>query len=151
MTYKVGANSGIGRADNLFELFSTNKLSVDAYQRVNQSQPSICLRQSFMSAFKEFQVIDSPTRGIVVPYKEGAEIITQLCAAKNLEKQYQLLKKAQRYSVNIFSHLFDELLQKKAIHQVQEGTGVFYLDKRYYTTEYGLSKDPAGEMDILNV
>jgi len=103
-----------------------------------------------MSAFKEFHVIDSPTRGIVVPYKEGVEIITQLCAAKNLEKQYQLLKKAQRYSVNIFSHLFDELLQKKAIHQVQEGTGVFYLDKRYYTTEYGLSKDPVGEMDILN-
>jgi len=151
MSYKLGANSGIGRADNLFELLSTNKLSVDAYQRVNQSQPSIMLRQSFMSAFKELHVIDSPTRGIVVPYKEGADIITQLCAAKNLEKQYQLLKKAQRYSVNIFSQLFDELLQKKAIHQVQEGTGVFYLDKRYYTTEYGLSKDPVGEMDILNV
>ena len=151
MSYKVGANSGIGREDDLFELFSTNRLSVAAYQRVNQSQPSIFLRQSFMSASKEFQVIDSPTRGIVVPYKEGAEIISQLCAAKNLEKQYQLLKKAQRYSVNIFSHLFDELLQKKAIHEVQEGTGVFYLDKRYYTVEYGLSTEPAGEMDILTV
>lgn len=150
MSYKVGANSGISRADNLFELFSTNKLSVDAYQRISQSQPSIMLRQSFMSASKEFQVINSPTRGVVVPYKEGAEIFSQLCAAKNLEKQYQLLKKAQRYSVSIFSHLFDELLQKKALHEVQEGTRVFYLDKRYYTAEYGLSKDPVGEMDFLN-
>lgn len=151
MCYKVGANSGIGRADSLFELFSTNKLSVDAYQRVNQAHPSIMLRQSFMSASKEFQVIDSPTRGIIVPYKEGAEIIAQLCAAKNLEREYQLLRKAQRYSVNVFSHLFDELLQEKAIHEVQEGMGVFYLDKRYYTAEYGLSKDPVGEMDILSV
>lgn len=151
MCYKVGANSGIGRADNLFELFSTNKLSVDAYQRVNQAHPSIMLRQSFMSASKEFQVIDSPTRGIIVPYKEGVEIIAQLCAAKNLERQYQLLRKAQRYSVNVYLHLFNRLLREKAIHEVQEGTGVFYLDKRYYTAEYGLSKDSVGEMDILSV
>jgi CRISPR-associated endonuclease/helicase Cas3 len=150
MCYKVGTNSGVGRADNLFELFSTNKLSVDAYQRVNQSQPSIMLRQSFMSASKEFQVIDSPTRGIIVPYKDGAEIINQLCAAKNLEKQYRLLRNAQRYSVNVYSHLFDRLLREKAIHEVQEGAGVFYLDKRYYTAEYGLSKNPVGEMDILS-
>ena len=152
MCYKVDRNSEIGRSDNLFELLSTNNLSVEAYQRINNnSYPPIIIRQSFMTASKAFEVIDSPARGVIVPYGKGGErIINELCAAKYLEKQYRLLKEAQRYSVNVFPHIFDELTKQQIIREVQKDAGVYYLDKRYYSDEYGMSETAIKDMDFLN-
>lgn len=150
MCYKVGSNSVVGRSDNLFDLLSTNPLSVKEYQRINNFSPQIPLRQSFMSAAKAFRAIDSPTRGIIVPYKaEGERIINELCSSNNLEKQYKLLKEAQRYSVNVFPHVFDRLAKQQIIREVQNGTGILYLDKQYYSDTYGMSESPANEMEDL--
>lgn len=152
MCYQLSSTSETGRSDNLFELLSTNKLSVGAYQRANhQSSPPIPMRQSFMTASKAFHPIDSPTQGVIVPYKkEGEWIISELCAAKYLEKQYPLLKQAQRYSVNVFSNMFEKLANQKIIHEVQKGTGIYYLDKQYYSDKYGLSETVVNEMEVLN-
>jgi len=152
MCYKVSNYSGIGRSDNLFELLSTNNLSIEAYQRTNTNfSPPIIIRQSFMTASKAFQVIDSPARGVVVPYeKEGERIVNELCAVKYLEKQYRLLKEAQRYSVNVFPHIFDKLTKQQVIREVQKDTGVYYLDKQYYSDKFGMSESPVNEMDFLS-
>jgi CRISPR-associated endonuclease/helicase Cas3 len=151
MCYKVFGKSNVGRSDDLFELLSTNKLSVAAYQRQNQdSSPPLFLRQSFMTASKAFQAIDSYTRGVIVPYNEGEEIINELRNADNLEKQYKLIKKAQRYSVNVFSYMFEKLMQQRIIYEVQKDIGIFCLDKRYYSNEYGMSEEPVNEMEFLN-
>jgi CRISPR-associated endonuclease/helicase Cas3 len=150
MCYKVGSASVVGRSDNLFELLSTNKLSVDAYHRNNQNYPPIFLRQSFMAASKSFHPIDSPTQGIIVPYgAEGKRIITDLCAAYDLEKQYRLLKAVQRYSVNVYANMFEKLANQKIIYEVQKGAGVFYLDAQYYSNDYGLSQTVVNEMELL--
>ena len=151
MCYPVNEKSVVGRVDNLFDLLSTNSASVQEYQRKNNdSSPPISIRQSFMTAAKAFQAIDSPTRGIIVHYKdEGERIINELCATTKLEEQYRLLKKAQRYSVNVFSYMFDKLLKQEIIHEVQKGIGVIYLDKKYYSDEYGISSSPVKEMEFL--
>lgn len=150
MCYKVGSNSVVGRSDNLFDLLSMNPLSVKEYQRINASSPRVSLRQSFMTAAKAFQAIDSPTRGIIVPYgAEGERIINELCSSDNLEKQYKLLKEAQRYSVNVFPYVFDRLAKQQIIREVQNGTGILYLDKEYYSDTYGMSESPVNEMEIL--
>lgn len=153
MSYKVTIKSQVGRDDNLFELLSTNNLSVAAYRRIHQqSYPPLVLRQSFMSAAKSFQAIDSPTRGVIVPYgAEGKNIVAELCAAKDLEKQYRLLRKVQRFSVNVFPYMFEKLVKAEAIREIQKGTGVFYLDERYYSDDYGLSEVPVREMELLNI
>ncbi|MDD3744371.1 MAG: helicase-related protein [Lentimicrobiaceae bacterium] len=151
MCYKVGSNSVVGRSDNLFELLSTNLQSVYGYQRINNSYPKIPLRQSFMTAAKAFHAIDSPARGVIVPYgEEGERIINELCAAIYLDKQYRLLKQAQRYSVNIYPYVFDEMAKQKTIYEVQRGSGVFYLDKQFYDQNCGLSGSTANEMEFLN-
>lgn len=151
MCYKVGSNSAVGRSDNLFDLLSINPLSVQAYQRINaSSNPRVPLWQSFMTAAKAFQAIDSPARGIIVPYgAEGERIINELCASNNLEKQYKLLKEAQRYSVNVFPYVFDRLAKQQIIREVQKGSGILYLDKQYYSDAYGISEEPVNEMEIL--
>jgi CRISPR-associated endonuclease/helicase Cas3 len=150
MSYTVNPNSEVGRADNLFDLLATNPKSVAEYHRVNSLSPKIFLCQSFMSAAKIFQAIDSCTQGVVVPHGEGKRIINELCAVKELHLQYRLLKEAQRYSVNIYCNHFDELIKKKIIFEIQEGAGIFYLNDQYYSQDYGMSDVEVKEMDLLS-
>ncbi len=149
MNYPVSATSEIGRNDNLFNLLSMNELSVKAYKATHNSDaPEILMRQSFKSAAEQFRVIDSPTRGVLVPYGDGKEIIVELCKTSVLEKQGKLLKRAQRYSVNLYNHQLKKLLEAGAIYEVQEGTGIYYLDEQYYSKDFGWGEEPVNNMPI---
>ena len=150
MSYKVGNNSIIGRDDNLFDLLSTNVHSVQEYKRVNKSAPNLLLRQSFMTASKSFNVIDSNMRGVIVPYEKGSELIDKLCGSPNIETEYQLLKAAQRYSIELFDNEFQNLRKRNVIHEIQEGAGIFYVGKFYYDPYHGLNGETTGEMPFYN-
>jgi len=152
MDYPVTSRSQVGRNDSLFCLLSTNTTSVQEYQRIsNNSLPPLPLKQSFQTAAKAFHAIDSATRGVVVPYGEkGKQIINDLCSAFEVEKQFNLLKQAQRYSVNVYDRIFRGLAENRAIHEAQEDTGIFYLDAQYYSNEFGLSKEIVNEMETYN-
>jgi len=152
MNYPVNANSPSGREDNLFNLLSVNSLSVEEYRRVNSDKyPTIPLRQSFMTASKSFQAIASITRGIIVPYgEEGKDIVNELCATYELDKQYKLIQRAQRYSVNVFPDVLKRLQKRGAVNEAQKGSGILYLDEQYYSDECGLSELPAKGIDFLS-
>jgi len=149
MSYKIGKNSSAGRSDNLFSLLSDNALSLNEYYRVNKSMPlKLCIRQSFMTSAKEFKAIDSIMLGIIVPYEiEGERLINDLCASEHIEKEYRLLKQAQRYSVNIFRYMADKMAKNGIIREIQTGTGILYLDKHYYNKEFGISESMTYEME----
>ena len=149
LDFPVSAHSSVGRSDNLFDLLAMNPLSVKAYEAHHQSAPDILLRQSFRSAAAEFRVIDSSTRGVIVPYRDGDEVIKDLCGAFGLERQGRLLRQAQRYSVGLFSYQFDKLSRAGAIQEVQDGAGIYYLDKQHYSLEFGWSDEPVNGMDAL--
>ena len=153
MDYPVSSNSDINIDGSLFELLSDNYHSVEAYKRVNNwFPPPIRLRQSFMSAAKAFESIDSNTQGVIVPYrKEGKRIIEELRAAESLGEQYKLLKEAQRYSVNIFP---DKLVRytkpgQQIVFEMNSIPGVFYLGGQYYSDEFGVSESIINEMETL--
>lgn len=149
MNYPVEASSPVGRNDDLFSLLSLNDLSTKAYKAAHQDvAPDVLLRQSFRTANGVFQVIDSATRGVIVPYKGGEQIITELCGAYGLEKQGGLLKRAQRYSVNLFDHQFRKLLMAGAIQEVQVGSEIYYLNEQYYSQQFGWSDEPVGAMTV---
>lgn len=151
MDYPVSSKSAVRREDNLFNLLSVNKVSVDEYMRINRKAPEIPLRQAFMSAAKSFEVIETVARGIIVPFgKEGKDLISKLCSVMEIDKQFKLLRRAQRYSVNIFPNVLEKLQKQGAIHEAQIGSGVLYLDDRYYSDEFGLSEIPIKDMDLLN-
>ena len=134
MDYQVSPKE-VGHHDSLLRL-----LSINDFAEANDLWFPNTLRHSFMSAADAFRAIDSPTRGVIVPYGEqGKSLIIQLCAAFNIEEQFKLLKTAQRYTVNVFPHQFQKLEKESAIHEFQEGTGIFYLDDQYYSEEFGLS------------
>ncbi|MBU1261728.1 MAG: CRISPR-associated helicase/endonuclease Cas3, partial [Proteobacteria bacterium] len=150
MKYLVNPKSAAGQADNLFNLLSVNKVSVEEYNRINKKAPEIPLRQAFMSAAKSFEVIDTVARGIIVPYgKKGKEIINKLCSVYELEKQYKLIRQAQRYSVNVFPNVLKKLQDQQAVYEAQEGSGILYLNEQYYSDEFGLSEVPVKDMEFL--
>ncbi len=151
MKYSVGKKTILGRDDNLLSLLSTNSTTVEDYERINRSAPNIDFRQSFMTAARLFQAIDSPTRGIIVPHsEEGKRIISELCSVFDVAKQYTLIREAQRYSVGVFENEWKNLDNERAIHEVQKGTGIYYLDEQYYSSDFGLSMNPVIKPSFLS-
>ncbi len=152
MGYPVSASSVVGRDDNLFNLLSQNTVSVKNHISLKELHPTPPLRQTFSSAAKAFQVIETLTQGVVVQYgTEGRKLVAQLCGAYELDNQHKLLKQAQRFSVNLFPNEFKELLEAGAIREVQEQSGVYYLDEQYYSDEFGWSAELNSPQDVLLV
>lgn len=148
MGYKVNSKSIIGREDTLFNLLSSNSLSVEGFKK-NNAIPGMYLKQSFMSAAKTFKVIDSSGVGVIVTYKKGGDIIAELCASDSIEEEFKLLREAQRFSVNLFPYVFEKLAKDKAILEVQKDSGIYYLDEQYYSEYFGLCEEPVNEMRFL--
>lgn len=149
MGYKV-THSALG-PDTLLNLLSRNTLAVNDYAQTTRRAPEIYLRQSFMTAAKAFKAIDAPTRGVIVPFgEEGKAIVNALCAAYVPDKEFELLRRAQQYSVNVLPYLLETLSKVEVLKEIQEGTGILYLtEPRYYSEEFGLSDTPEGLMEVL--
>lgn len=147
MDYPVGPELA-EREDNLLNMLSENKMAVVSAP----TPPKVLFRQAFMKAGDAFEAIASHTRGVIVPYgDEGRKVIAELCAAFDPEKQFaRLLRRAQQFTVNVFPYVLEQLQNDHAVHEVQEGTGVLYLDERYYSDEFGLNAGGTEEMEFQN-
>ena len=109
------------------------------------------LMQSFKSAGRAFQAIDAPTHAVIVPYGEGTELIAKLCGEWDPKEMHRTLQKAQRYSVNVFPNVWDKLQKENALHETIEGSGIYYLNERYYNDEFGMSLDETSEMTFYDL
>lgn len=147
MVYPIGIED-IGRNDSLLNLLSENVQSVDEYKRNNKADPAISLRQSFKTAGELFEAIDAPTHSVIVPYgKAGQYIINRLNEIENTITLNKLLKRAQRYSVNLFPYLFETLLHDGCIKKTKDE--IMYLVPEYYSMEFGVSSKPVEDMPFL--
>ena len=141
----------------LLDLLSLNEGSVEEYKRIKKSCPPFLFRQAFKTAYESFRVIDAPTEGIIVPYgDEGRWIINELVAACDqpecaITTYQRLLRRAQQYSVNVFPHQLKKLDNNGCIHEVQKGSGIYYLDERHYNATTGITLEETMEMTFLNV
>ena len=149
MVYPLPRNA-TGRNDTLLNLLSGNTLATNDYRKRHPGEPALHLRQSFMTAAKAFKAIDAPTRGVIVPYgKTGRELVADLCAVFEVEKQFELLKRAQQFTVNVFPKMLSALADAQAVHPVQDGTDILHLDPRYYSPEFGLATEAVQPMEAL--
>ena len=146
MAYSV-ENSATG---SLLDWLSDNALNPYGEKNNKRSKQLPLLMQSFKNAGRAFQAIDAPTRSVIVPYGEGAELIAKLCGEWDPKEMYDAKKKAQRYSVNVFPKVWDKLQKENALHETIEGSGIYYLKERHYNDEFGLSLDETSDMTFLN-
>lgn len=150
MDYPVSRDT-LGHDDTLLNLLSANVNAAREFGQRNEGSPPRLI-QSFMAAAKVFKAIDAPTQGVIVPYGEqGKELINDLCAAFDVEKQFELLRRAQQYTVNVFPHELAKLQNANAIYPAQEGTAILHLDPRYYSPDFGLVTEPVSLMEAYAV
>ena len=149
MSYSV-KNSTTG---SLLDWLSDNKNNPGGNININNRRTGKIqlLMQSFKSAGRAFQAIDAPTQAVIVPYGEGVELIAKLCGEWDPKEMYDAKKKAQRYSVNVFPNVWDKLQKENALHETIEGSGIYYLNERYYNDEFGLSLDETSEMTFYDL
>lgn len=147
MSYSV-KNSATG---SLLDWLSDNALNPYGEKNNKRNKPLPLLMQSFKSAGRVFQAIDAPTHAVIVPYGEGVELIAKLCGEWAPKEMYDAKKKAQRYSVNVFPNVWDKLQKENALHETIEGSGIYYLNERYYNDEFGLSLDETSEMTFYDL
>jgi CRISPR-associated endonuclease/helicase Cas3 len=151
MAYKISANL-IGHADTLLSLLSGNQSAVNDCNRKYGAVPQRMLNQSFMTAAKAFKAIDAPTQGVVVPFgKAGRDLIGRLHGAFDIELEFDLMREAQQYTVNVFPGVLKKLRDAEAVKEVKPETRILTLDSRYYSLLFGLSTEPVSEMEMLYV
>ncbi|MFT4301578.1 MAG: CRISPR-associated helicase Cas3' [Desulfovibrio sp.] len=131
-----------GDSNSLLDMLGSNRLAT------GKSRFPM-LSQSFSSAAKLFKPIDSIAKSIFVPYGEGKAIIADLCSSDLLYKKYELLRRAQRFSVNIFPHTERELIERGALYPVQD-SGMFALKPNFYCNDQGVVTQPVHNLDLCN-
>lgn len=120
---------------SLLNLLGSNEMGSSSFQ----------LKQSFMTAGNAFKAIDTPSYSVIVPYKDGKDLIKDLCGISkefNVVLYYKTIKKLQKFSVNVFPHVWKKLLEQNAVYEISPGEGVYYLDETYYSDDFGLSIGP---------
>jgi CRISPR-associated endonuclease/helicase Cas3 len=106
-----------------------------------------------MTAGKAFKAIDAPTQSVIVQYGQGKELVKDLCEISkkfDAKRYYACLKQAQKYSVNVFPNVWRKLQEQDAVSEIQ-GEGVYYLDERYYSPEFGLSTDVVSKLEFIGL
>ncbi|MFB4212495.1 CRISPR-associated helicase Cas3' [Shouchella sp. JSM 1781072] len=114
-----------------------------------QSFPFIS-SSSYKTGVDYFRVIDSPTEPILIPYKNGKDIIAELESSERVEDLSRLLKQAQHYTVNVYPNELRKLKEANAIVPHIDGT-VWVLKERWYSGDYGIDYEGEGEMEFLEV
>jgi CRISPR-associated endonuclease/helicase Cas3 len=151
MAYKL-SDKDIGHTDTLLNLLSINEISVADCNRKFGAVPQRMLNQSFMTAAKAFKAIDAPTQGVVVPFgRAGRDLIGRLHGAFDIELEFDLMREAQQYTVNVFPGVLKKLQDAEAVHVVKPEARILTLDSRYYSLLFGLSTEPVSEMEMLYV
>lgn len=152
--YPIKASDSFPRDDYLTDLLSNNP-SCPGSERLLCTRAArgkyTLLPQSFKDAGNQFKAIDSPTRGVIVQYGDGLALIKTLCETDpsvDATAFFKAKKEAQRYTVNIFAHMWNELQQRNAIYETQEGNGIFFLDEQHYDADLGLSLEPVTPLTI---
>ena len=109
----------------------------------NEKNKNYVLRQPFRTVGEQFEVFEQNTIDVLVPYKDGKELIDELFRNegkwKFIPTAYEnILKKTKKYTVNLYEWQKKELDKAGMIFPVLEGR-MLVLGKEAYDDKYGLT------------
>lgn len=142
MKYPAKPSDGFLEGENLFGLLSTNRLATREFNDGDERRPGphpLC--QSFLSAARAFEVIENDSKGVIAPFGEGATLIAELRTTRDFKLQRKLLRRAQRFSVNLTPREFDKMLSEGGIFETQVESGIYYLHHDLYRADTGCETD----------
>ncbi|MGG4034132.1 CRISPR-associated helicase Cas3' [Paenibacillus cisolokensis] len=131
----------------MFDLLSANKMYYEAYKNKHGRAPEILSRSSFATAERYFEAIGNAAASVLVPYNEDAEsLILDLNGELDSRKLGDLLRKAQKYVVNIYDHEMRKLIRNEDVYPLLHGH-VLALRKVAYSDLAGVETDGEGEWE----
>lgn len=123
--------------NSLYSLLSENR----KYLKVNKlDEMQFFVNQAFSQAGKYFEVFDSNTVDVIVPWGEGKEIINELLTARaqhDIGYLKELLNKAKPYTVSLYSYQKKKLEEQNALLPLA-GENVIGLSESFYSGLTGL-------------
>ncbi|WP_100330626.1 CRISPR-associated helicase/endonuclease Cas3 [Bacillus xiapuensis] len=122
------------------ELLTASKASSSyaaAYYRKEKQPVPLFIVNSYYTAAEHFRVINDQTTSVLVPYGEGKEIIAEFNSNRTIAELSQLLKKAQPYTVSLYSHEKSQLEKNEGIVRYLDGK-ILALKEGAYHVDYGL-------------
>src|SRR5699024_2454447 len=151
---KVDLNYQIkGMNQTMVQLLEANRqenefLSQYRNRNKNKEIPLLVINNSYRTAARHFEVINSPTTSIIVPYDEGEEIIAELNGDPDVDNLSDLLRKSQRYSINVYPYQLDMLIENQSLTTLLDDQ-VYALKEGAYDLEYGLNIEGDSEQAFL--
>lgn len=122
------------------------------FKSANNNRQQLGMVASFKTAANYFEVIEANTYPILVPFGEGAELISTLTGNEKIINFNQFLRKAQQYSVNVFPHEFRALDKNRLIREVDFGFCKIYVAKQHaYSTDNGLNTEGEAKFEGYNL
>lgn len=104
-------------------------------------------KYKFKTAGEAFKVIDNDTKTVLVPYKKGKNLISELLSNDSYDKKKKLLDELGQYSVNIYDNKFEDLKKDDGVI-FNEEYGVYILKDFYYDSVKGVGLKK--ELEFIN-
>lgn len=132
------------------------KLDVELIDLLNRSQKYVSAipknsRQTLMTSMYKtleahFEVIEAPTTAILVPYKEGEQLIQYFNEdIRDYDELNRKLKEAQQYSVNVYRHTLQDLAAEGLLVSLYNDS-IYALRDGGYDKDYGLEAEGEGSL-----
>lgn len=100
------------------------------------------MNQAYKTAGREYRVIDDHSFGVIVPYKEGSDILEDIQQSSDPAEIKKCIRKAQRYTVNVrenqlgkFNGLIQRISERIPGIYMVAAPGA-YTEERGITTEW---------------
>ena len=120
----------------LFTLLSTN------HQFMPDRSPPYHLNQAFRTAGEWFKVFDDASSSVLVPYKEGADIIRQLADQKRYPDSSpvrELLSRAKPYTVSASESQIERMMKCGMLYTLLDDS-IYVLNDGYYDHDTGMKE-----------
>ena len=98
------------------------------------------VRQAFETAGEKYRPIQEEGKTVIVPYKDGMDILEKLEMAQNMSDKKRLLRKIQRYTVSVYENKLKECLQNGVIEESR------FLPDVYVAKNYDMEKGLLNEL-----
>ena len=124
-----------GVKTTLLNLLSLNS---DRYEMSSKTESPLSA-QAFKTAGRLFEVIDSNTVNVIVPYNDEAETIIESLDTDSYDPI--IYRKVQKYMIGIYTGINKRLIEDHALRPLR--SGAFSLEKEYYDKDTGLKTEGA--------
>ncbi|WP_353894542.1 CRISPR-associated helicase Cas3' [Proteinivorax hydrogeniformans] len=136
--------------DNLYELTKGSNKYKEHYRSKSGRDFPLALYSSVKTVGDYFQVIDQKTTSVLVPYGEGADIISELNGELAITELSLVLRRAQHYVVNVYDFELQKLSKSGGLVYLLDDK-VIALKENAYDLDFGVSTDEEGKMSTLTI